>query len=185
VLRWVGYERSLLCQPFRPFTVRVASRPWLDEPRQSLCQPVGLGKPKSRNAYRSLPSIYRDNLFASNSMRGWHVLARFWLLTRDTGNRFAGNTMGGWHVKLVMNMACCCAPRPGCSRISASKNGRCPGHYPKLAACVKRSVPGSTRCHVLAVTRGWGQTTGTMGKSEFAGFQIGLAREGSRKIHLE
>jgi hypothetical protein len=125
-------------------TVRVASRPWLDEPRQSLCQPFGRGKT------RTWPDSH-------------------WLLTRDTGNRFAGNTMGGWHVKLVMggwhvklvmNMACCCALRPGCSRISASKNGRCPGHYPKLAACVKRSVPGPTRCHVLAVTRGWGQTTG-------------------------
>jgi hypothetical protein len=30
----------------RPFAARLASRPWLDEPRQSLCQPSRLKKPK-------------------------------------------------------------------------------------------------------------------------------------------
>jgi hypothetical protein len=54
--------------------VRVVRRPWLDEPRQSLCQPVGLKKPKPRLDERWLPPAYSDNLVASKTMRGWEVL---------------------------------------------------------------------------------------------------------------
>ena len=59
-------------------------RPWLDEPRQSVCQPVGLKKPKPRLDERWLPRAYPDNLFASKTLRGWHVLA---LARISPGNR--------------------------------------------------------------------------------------------------
>jgi hypothetical protein len=54
---------------------RGANRPWLDEPRQSLCQPSRLKKPKPRLDERWLPTAYPDNLFACKTLPGWHVLA--------------------------------------------------------------------------------------------------------------
>jgi hypothetical protein len=50
-----------------------ASAGWLDEPRPSLCQPVGLRKPKP-GAWSPVAICPIHNVFAGNAMRGWHAL---------------------------------------------------------------------------------------------------------------
>ena len=63
----------VIVSAFQAFSSREAIRPWLNEPRQSLCQPSGLRKPKPRLDERWLPPAYPDNLFASKTLRGWDV----------------------------------------------------------------------------------------------------------------
>ena len=67
--------KGALVSAFQAFSAQVGSRPWLDEPRQSLCQPSRLAKPRPRLDERWLPPAYPDNLFASKALRGWHLLA--------------------------------------------------------------------------------------------------------------
>ncbi|MFN6162573.1 MAG: hypothetical protein ACK5AC_09395, partial [Planctomycetota bacterium] len=93
-------ERPLLCRPFRPFSVRVVRRPWLDEPRQSLCQPVGLKKPKPRLDERWLPPAYPDNLVVSKTLRGWYVLALDCVSLSGLGSRSLGSMSDGCHLPI-------------------------------------------------------------------------------------
>ncbi len=66
----------VILSAFKAFLAHEGGRPWLVEPGQSLCQPVGREKSKSNRTWRCLLSIYQDNPFASKQMGGWHVSVR-------------------------------------------------------------------------------------------------------------